>query len=42
MARISPSGELMAMQFAPPRWAVPGFLAEGVNLLAGPPKAGKS
>jgi hypothetical protein len=34
--------ELMAMQFAPPRWAVPGFLAEGVNLLAGPPKVGKS
>jgi AAA domain len=34
--------ELMAMEFAPPRWAVPGFLAEGVNLLAGPPKVGKS
>jgi len=23
--------ELMAMEFAPPRWTVPGFLAEGVN-----------
>jgi RecA-family ATPase len=34
--------ELMAMEFAPPRWAVPGFLAEGVNLLCGPPKVGKS
>ena len=34
--------ELMAMEFPPPRWAVPGFLAEGVNLLAGPPKVGKS
>ena len=34
--------ELMAMEFAPPRWAVPGFLAEGVSLLAGPPKVGKS
>lgn len=34
--------ELMALEFAPPRWAVPGFLAEGVSLLAGPPKVGKS
>ena len=34
--------ELMAMEFPPPRWAVPGFLAEGVTLLAGPPKVGKS
>ncbi|MGH3341418.1 MAG: AAA family ATPase [Carbonactinosporaceae bacterium] len=34
--------ELMAMNFPEPRWAVPGILAEGVNLLAGPPKVGKS
>ncbi|MGH3326786.1 MAG: AAA family ATPase, partial [Streptomycetales bacterium] len=34
--------ELMAMEFPEPRWAVPGILAEGVNLLAGPPKVGKS
>jgi hypothetical protein len=34
--------ELMALEFAPPRWAVPGFLAEGLSLLAGPPKVGKS
>jgi AAA domain len=34
--------ELMAEQFPPPRWAVPGLIAEGVNLLAGPPKVGKS
>jgi hypothetical protein len=34
--------QLMAAQFPPPRWAVPGVLAEGVNLLAGPPKVGKS
>lgn len=33
---------LMAMTFPEPRWAVPGFLAEGVTLLAGPPKVGKS
>ena len=34
--------ELMATEFAAPRWAVPGVLAEGVSLLAGPPKVGKS
>ena len=34
--------ELMAIRFPDPRWAVPGFLAEGVSLLAGAPKAGKS
>ena len=34
--------ELMAADFPEPRWAVPGILAEGVNLLAGPPKVGKS
>ena len=34
--------ELMAMEFPQPRWAVPGILAEGVSLLAGPPKVGKS
>jgi hypothetical protein len=34
--------ELMAQTFPPVRWAVPGLVAEGVNLLAGPPKVGKS
>lgn len=34
--------ELMAARFPPPRWAVPGLIAEGVSLLAGPPKVGKS
>lgn len=34
--------ELMAQDFPDPRWAVPGILAEGVNLLAGSPKVGKS
>lgn len=33
---------LMATEFTEPRFAVPGILAEGVNLLAGPPKVGKS
>lgn len=30
------------MSFPEPTWAVPGIIAEGVNLLAGPPKVGKS
>lgn len=34
--------QLMATEFPAPRWAVPGLLAEGVSLLAGPPKVGKS
>lgn len=34
--------ELMAATFPPPAWAVPGLIAEGVNVLAGAPKAGKS
>ncbi|MFD0552660.1 AAA family ATPase [Streptomyces rectiviolaceus] len=32
----------MAAEFPEPKWAVPGILAEGVSLLAGPPKVGKS
>jgi len=36
------AAELLAMQFPDPVWAVPGLIAEGVNLLAGPPKVGKS
>lgn len=34
--------ELMAMTFPEVRWAVPGIIAEGLTLLAGPPKVGKS
>ncbi|SEF30144.1 AAA domain-containing protein [Amycolatopsis pretoriensis] len=34
--------ELMREEFPPPKWAVPGLLAEGLNLLAGAPKLGKS
>ncbi|WP_309116735.1 AAA family ATPase [Saccharothrix sp.] len=33
---------LMRADFPDPRWAVPGVLCEGVSLLAGPPKVGKS
>jgi hypothetical protein len=36
------AAELMATDFPDPRWAVPGLITEGVNLLAGPPKVGKS
>jgi hypothetical protein len=36
------AADLMAMDFPPPKWAVPGLIAEGVSLLAGPPKVGKS
>ncbi len=32
----------MNMTFPEPRWAVPGLVCEGVTLLAGPPKVGKS
>lgn len=34
--------QLMALEFPPPKWAVPGIIPEGVCLLAGPPKVGKS
>jgi len=34
--------QLMTAAFPEPRWAVPGLIAEGVTLLAGPPKVGKS
>lgn len=34
--------QLMATTFPETRWAVPGILSEGVNLLCGPPKVGKS
>jgi len=36
------ASELMAVTFPEPKWAVPGLIAEGVTLLAGPPKVGKS
>lgn len=32
----------MAATFPPPRWVVPGIFPEGLTLLAGPPKVGKS
>jgi hypothetical protein len=34
--------ELLAMDIPEPRWAVPGLLSEGLTILAGKPKIGKS
>jgi len=36
------AAELMRKTFPEPRWAVPGILPEGLNILAGKPKSGKS
>jgi RecA-family ATPase len=36
------ASELMTMEFAEPRFAVPGILAEGLNFVVGAPKLGKS
>jgi RecA-family ATPase len=36
------AAELMGMELPPVRWAVPGIVPEGVTLLAGKPKLGKS
>lgn len=36
------AAEIMAMDFPEPRWAIPGIVAQGVTLLAGAPKIGKS
>jgi len=34
--------DLMKMQFPEPKWAIPDILPEGLNILAGKPKRGKS
>lgn len=34
--------DLMSADFPEPRWAVPGLVAEGLNILVGAPKLGKS
>lgn len=36
------AGELMSATFRPPRWAVPELIPEGLIILAGRPKLGKS
>ncbi len=39
---IYPLDELLALELPEPRWAVPGLLSEGLSILAGKPKLGKS
>lgn len=34
--------DLMEVEFPPPRWAIPGLIAEGFTFFAGAPKMGKS
>ena len=36
------AAELMLMELPEPRWAIPNILPEGLNILAGKPKMGKS
>jgi|GEM_PF-1248481 len=36
------AADLMAMEFPPIKWVVPGYIPEGLTLLAGAPKIGKS
>jgi hypothetical protein len=36
------AAELEHMRFTPPRWIVPGFIPDGLSMLAGKPKLGKS
>lgn len=38
----SNAAELMTMALPEPKWAIPGILPEGLNILAGKPKMGKS
>lgn len=39
---IYSAGDLMTRTFEEPRWAIPGLLPEGLSMLAGKPKLGKS
>lgn len=41
-AKAWSADRLMAAHFPPPQWAVPGLIPEGLTILAGPPKVGKS
>lgn len=42
LAGVRDGAWLDAQEFPPLRWAVPGLIPEGLTLLVGPPKAGKS
>ena len=36
------AADLVAREFKPPKWAVPDLVPEGLSILAGKPKTGKS
>lgn len=40
--KVYTAASLEGMVFRPPKWAVPGLIPEGLTILAGPPKVGKS
>lgn len=40
--KVYTAASLQNMVFSPPKWAVPGLIPEGLTILAGPPKVGKS
>jgi hypothetical protein len=42
LPRILTLPELLATHFPPPNWAIPGLMSEGLTILAGKPKLGKS
>src|SRR5437763_13472694 len=40
--KLTSAADLIAREFAEPKWAVPDVIAEGLTILAGKPKTGKS
>lgn len=40
--KLTSAADLVARHFAEPKWAIPGIVAEGLAILAGRPKTGKS
>ncbi|HEU0215095.1 MAG TPA: AAA family ATPase [Stellaceae bacterium] len=40
--KLTSAADLVAKHFAEPKWAVPSIVAEGLTILAGKPKTGKS
>lgn len=42
LARLKTARELVRQEYPDPKWAVPGILPEGLNILGGKPKYGKS
>ena len=42
LVTLTSAADLVARDFKEPKWAVPGIVAEGLTILAGKPKTGKS